>query len=65
MPRGRLPVCLAFQFPTLAEVDATFAELTTAGYRGLRAPWDAFWAPGTPPCSTGTATASTCGVPAG
>jgi hypothetical protein len=42
MPRGRPPVCLAFQFPTPAEVDGTFAELTTAGYRGLRAPWDAF-----------------------
>jgi len=37
MPRGGPSVCLAFQFPTPAELDATFAELTTAGYRGPRA----------------------------
>jgi uncharacterized glyoxalase superfamily protein PhnB len=36
-------VFLAFQLPTPAEVDAKYAELTGAGYRGLRQPWDAFW----------------------
>jgi catechol 2,3-dioxygenase-like lactoylglutathione lyase family enzyme len=33
----------AFEFATPAEVDAKFAELTEAGYRGLQDPWDAFW----------------------
>jgi catechol 2,3-dioxygenase-like lactoylglutathione lyase family enzyme len=34
---------LAFEFPTPADVDATYAELTSAGYSGLQDPWDAFW----------------------
>lgn len=34
---------LAFRcdFPT--EVDATYERLAGAGYRGHKAPWDAFW----------------------
>ncbi|RJL30164.1 VOC family protein [Bailinhaonella thermotolerans] len=38
-PRG----FLCFQFPTPAEVDAKYAELVEAGYRGVREPWDTFW----------------------
>jgi len=34
---------LAFEFPSPAEVDAKYAELTGAGYRGLQEPYDAFW----------------------
>jgi catechol 2,3-dioxygenase-like lactoylglutathione lyase family enzyme len=33
----------AFQFDSPAEVDRAYAELTGAGYRGLKEPWDAFW----------------------
>lgn len=38
-PRG----ALAFEYASPAEVDAAYAELTDAGYRGIREPWDAFW----------------------
>jgi uncharacterized glyoxalase superfamily protein PhnB len=34
---------LAFELGSSAEVDAAYAELTGAGYRGSREPWDAFW----------------------
>ncbi len=34
---------LAFNCGSPAEVDATFAALTAAGYAARRAPWDAFW----------------------
>ena len=34
---------LAFACDSPAEVDAAWAELTTAGYDGHLAPWDAFW----------------------
>lgn len=34
---------LGFEYPTSAEVDAAFAELTGAGYSGLQEPWDAYW----------------------
>jgi len=34
---------LAFKCDSPAEVDATFARLTAAGYAGKKAPWDAFW----------------------
>jgi uncharacterized glyoxalase superfamily protein PhnB len=34
---------LAFEFETPAEVDAKYAELTSAGAAGLQEPWDAFW----------------------
>lgn len=42
-PAGGARNFLAFQFPTPPEVDAKYTELTGAGYRGLHAPWDAFW----------------------
>jgi len=34
---------LAFKCDSAAEVDATYAALTRAGYRGHKEPWDAFW----------------------
>lgn len=34
---------LTFGYDTPAQVDATYAKLTGAGYRGLQEPWDAFW----------------------
>jgi uncharacterized glyoxalase superfamily protein PhnB len=34
---------LAFKCDSPAEVDATFARLTAAGYQARHAPWDAFW----------------------
>ena len=36
-------VALAFACDSPAEVDAAWAELTGAGYRGHLAPWNAFW----------------------
>lgn len=40
---GSPPIFLAFQLDTPAAVDTKYAELTGAGYRGSREPWDAFW----------------------
>jgi uncharacterized glyoxalase superfamily protein PhnB len=40
---GSPPVFLSFQLDSPAAVDAKYAELTSAGYRGSREPWDAFW----------------------
>ncbi|KJY44363.1 MULTISPECIES: VOC family protein [unclassified Streptomyces] len=34
---------LAFLCDSPAEVDAVYAELTDAGYKGHLEPWDAFW----------------------
>ncbi|HEX7167755.1 MAG TPA: VOC family protein [Acidimicrobiales bacterium] len=34
---------LAFRVPEPADVDAAYAELTSLGYDGYKAPWDAFW----------------------
>jgi catechol 2,3-dioxygenase-like lactoylglutathione lyase family enzyme len=34
---------LAFACDSAADVDATYAALTDAGYDGHLAPWDAFW----------------------
>lgn len=34
---------LAFLCDTATEVDQLYAELTAAGYRGHKEPWDAFW----------------------
>ncbi len=34
---------LAFDCATRGEVDATYATIVGAGYRGHRAPWDAVW----------------------
>ncbi|KAB2390286.1 MULTISPECIES: VOC family protein [Actinomadura] len=42
-PEGGPRNFLAFEFPAPADVDAKYAELTKAGYEGLREPWDAFW----------------------
>ena len=36
-------VSLAFAFPDPAAVDAAYTQLTTAGYHGELAPFDAFW----------------------
>jgi catechol 2,3-dioxygenase-like lactoylglutathione lyase family enzyme len=36
-------MALAFQCATPAEVDAVYAELTSAGHAGHLQPWDAFW----------------------
>lgn len=40
---GSPPVFLSFQFETPAGVDVKYEELTGAGYKGSREPWDAFW----------------------
>ena len=42
-PSGGHLAALAFACDSPAEVDATWDELTTAGYVGHLAPWDAFW----------------------
>ncbi len=42
-PTGGPRVLFAFEFPSPPGVDATYADLTDAGYRGLKEPWDAFW----------------------
>ena len=39
--RGR--VVVGFGVPTRADVDAAFRDMTSAGYRGLQEPHDAFW----------------------
>jgi uncharacterized glyoxalase superfamily protein PhnB len=39
--RGK--VVVGFGLPTREAVDATYADLTGAGYVGLQAPYDAFW----------------------
>jgi catechol 2,3-dioxygenase-like lactoylglutathione lyase family enzyme len=42
-PTGGPRNCFTFEFPSPAAVDAKYAELTAAGYQGLKEPWDAFW----------------------
>lgn len=42
-PVGGNSIGLAFRCADPAEVDRTYRELTTAGYRGHKEPWDAFW----------------------
>jgi catechol 2,3-dioxygenase-like lactoylglutathione lyase family enzyme len=42
-PSGGPAFGLAFRCASPAEVDRVYAELTGAGYRGHREPWDAFW----------------------
>lgn len=42
-PQGGPAGALAFLCDSPAEVDATYALLTEAGYLGEHAPWDAFW----------------------
>lgn len=36
-------VVIGFQVPSRSEVDATYDKMTTTGYRGLQAPYDAIW----------------------
>ncbi len=43
LPQGPGRMSLAFRCEDPAEVDRVHAELTAAGYRGLKEPWDAFW----------------------
>lgn len=42
-PSGGHGIGLAFACDTPGDVDATYADLTGAGYEGHLAPWDAFW----------------------
>ncbi|MEU1734191.1 VOC family protein [Streptosporangium sp. NPDC020145] len=42
-PRGGPRTLLCFAFEAPAKVDAMYAELVEAGYRGLAEPFDAFW----------------------
>ncbi|MGH8964074.1 MAG: VOC family protein [Actinomycetes bacterium] len=42
-PSGGPRAFFAFELPSPADVDGTYAELTGAGHRGLKEPWDAFW----------------------
>lgn len=42
-PTGDGRVAIAFDCGTPGDVDAVFADLTGAGYRGHRIPFDAFW----------------------
>ncbi|MGH9244095.1 MAG: VOC family protein [Acidimicrobiales bacterium] len=40
---GGSRMALAFRFDRPAEVDAAYHELTSLGYHGHQAPWDAVW----------------------
>jgi catechol 2,3-dioxygenase-like lactoylglutathione lyase family enzyme len=40
---GGPKIGLAFRCDSPAEVDATYRDLTGAGYEGHKEPWDAFW----------------------
>jgi len=42
-PAGGQVTALAFECDSPADVDATYAELTRAGYEGHLPPWDAEW----------------------
>jgi catechol 2,3-dioxygenase-like lactoylglutathione lyase family enzyme len=42
-PQGGHRAAVAFDCGEPAAVDATWADLTGAGYHGHLAPWDAFW----------------------
>jgi catechol 2,3-dioxygenase-like lactoylglutathione lyase family enzyme len=42
-PTGDPGAALGFRCDSPEEVDRRYAELTAAGYRGHKAPWDAFW----------------------
>jgi catechol 2,3-dioxygenase-like lactoylglutathione lyase family enzyme len=42
-PAGGHRVALAFECETPGAVDEVWADLTSAGYAGHLAPWDAFW----------------------
>jgi catechol 2,3-dioxygenase-like lactoylglutathione lyase family enzyme len=36
-------VVVGFRVPTRTDVDDLYRDMTSAGYRGLQEPWDAFW----------------------
>ena len=42
-PEGGQRIALAFLLDAPDEVDALYQELTEAGHRGHKEPWDAFW----------------------
>jgi catechol 2,3-dioxygenase-like lactoylglutathione lyase family enzyme len=42
-PSGGHAIGLAFDCGDVATLEATYASLLDAGYRGHREPWDAFW----------------------
>ncbi|MEU9504321.1 VOC family protein [Streptomyces sp. NPDC048196] len=42
-PPAGTPTGLAFECDGPAGVDALYADLTAAGHRGEKPPWDAFW----------------------
>jgi catechol 2,3-dioxygenase-like lactoylglutathione lyase family enzyme len=42
-PHGGHRMGLAFLLDSPADVDRAYAELTSLGYDGHKAPWDAFW----------------------
>jgi catechol 2,3-dioxygenase-like lactoylglutathione lyase family enzyme len=42
-PAGRTGAVLGFKVATRDAVDATYIDLTNAGYLGQQAPYDAFW----------------------
>jgi len=42
-PTGSPRAALAFECASAAEVDATYAAMTAAGFEGHLEPWDAFW----------------------
>ncbi len=42
-PAGRAGVVIGFRVAERAEVDALYAKITSAGYRGQQAPYDTFW----------------------
>jgi catechol 2,3-dioxygenase-like lactoylglutathione lyase family enzyme len=42
-PQGSARAALAFECTDPAEVDATYAQMTGAGFEGHLEPWDAFW----------------------
>ena len=42
-PSGGHRIGLAFRVDTPAEVDSTYDKLVSLGYKGHKAPWDAFW----------------------
>lgn len=42
-PSGGHRIALAFKLDRPADVDRAFADLTGAGYRSYKSPWDAFW----------------------
>ena len=55
-PADRTGPVLGFRLASPETVDATYTELVRAGHTGEQAPYDAFFARGTPWCATRTAT---------